>query len=182
MLSTALGILRIAVGLILAGHGAQKLFGWFGGHGLSGTRDYLRSLGVPASNIMAALAAVLEFLAGLALALGLATPVAAAAIVSVLVAAMAVAHWPRFWATRGGIEYPLVLAAIAALFGLTGPGDYALDTVLGIAGSLPAVQAFVASLGVGIVVVAAVLVVRRTEAAPAEEQGHRQDGGITRAA
>lgn len=175
MLDIALAILRIALGLILAGHGAQKLFGWFGGQGLAGTGSFLASLRVRGARTTAFLVGLAELLGGLALALGLATPIAAAAIVSVMLGAMALAHWPRFWASGGGIEYPLVVAAAATQLGLAGPGGFSLDSVIGTPAFLPTESTFLWSLLVGLVVVLGLLVARKPEVVSENVERRRDD-------
>lgn len=133
----AILILRV-IGLIFIGHGAQKLFGWFGGHGLAGTAQWLGSLGLHPARFWALVAGLAEFLGGIGLALGLFTPVAAAMIIGVMLAAIIRVHWSHgLWAAQGGLEYPLVNALVAAFIGLTGPGRYALDTLLSIYYPMP---------------------------------------------
>ncbi|WP_280392459.1 DoxX family protein [Nocardia brasiliensis] len=119
-------LLRIAVGLTMAAHGAQKLFGWFGGGGLDGTGKFFSSKGYPAGEAMAFVAGVTETFGGLALAVGLLTPLAGAAVVGTLLNAIAVKGAGAFFAPKG-IEYELILTAATAALTLTGPGRYALD-------------------------------------------------------
>jgi putative oxidoreductase len=135
-LDHAIALLRIVVGLLMMGHGAQKLFGWFGGHGLSGTAGWFDSLAMPMPKGLSMFVGVCELVGGLLFALGLVTPLAALAISAVALGAMAY-HWPNgLWVSQNGFEYPLVLLAVAAAVGLAGPGAYALDVIYGI--SLPA--------------------------------------------
>jgi putative oxidoreductase len=134
-LDHAIALIRVVVGLLLMGHGAQKLFGWFGGHGPSGTASWFDSLAMPAPKALATFVGLCELLGGLLFAVGLLTPLAALAISAVALGAIA-HHWPNgVWVSRNGFEYPLVLLAIAAAVGLAGPGSYALDAIYGI--SLP---------------------------------------------
>jgi len=161
MLDLALAIPRIVVGLILAGHGSQKLFGWFGGHRLAGTAGFFASTGVRWAKPLALLVGLAELLGGLGLAFGLATPVAAAAVSVVMLGAVVLAHWPRLWVTNGGFEYPLVNLAVAAQFGLYGPGAYALDPWLGLSRYLPLPQAYLAGLAVAVLIVLAVVATRK---------------------
>lgn len=124
--------LRIGAGLFLVPHGAQKLFGWFGGHGLTATGQFFETQLGFANGFLAALAAgSVEVFAGLALALGLGTRVAAAAIALLLLVAASV-HIPSgfFW-TNGGWEYPVLWALVAAHFAIKGGGRYALDRLIG---------------------------------------------------
>ncbi|MER7765128.1 DoxX family protein [Streptomyces sp. NPDC097619] len=123
-------LLRVAVGLVMVGHGAQKLFGWFGGGGVSGTGAFFSSSGYPAGEFLAVVAGLSETLGGIGLALGLLTPLAAAAVAGTMVNALAVTWSGSFFAGKGGVEYELLLVAVAAALALTGPGRYALDRFL----------------------------------------------------
>lgn len=131
MTDLALLILRLVTGSLLAAHGAQKLFGWFGGHGLAGTAGWLESLGFRPGRLWALLAGGCEFLGGLFLALGLFSPVGSLLIAAAMLTAIAKAHWPRLWAAQGGFELPLTNLAVAAAVGIAGPGAYALDALWG---------------------------------------------------
>ncbi|MGC5324327.1 DoxX family protein [Brevibacillus sp. SYSU BS000544] len=127
MMNLGLLVIRLIVGLIMAGHGAQKLFGWFGGYGLKGTGGWLESIGVKPGVLMAAIAGLLELVGGLMFAAGVFTPVAAAMIVMIMLVAMFKVHAQNgFWVTSNGIEYNLVLIAIAVGVALIGPGAYVL--------------------------------------------------------
>ena len=131
-MNTGLLVLRLVVGLILAGHGAQKLFGVFGGYGLAGTGGWLESIGFRPGHAMAVLVGVAEFAGGLGLALGLLTPLSSA----VVLGTMAVAVWTHsangLWSTGGGYELPLTNAVVAAALAFTGAGSYSLDHALGL--------------------------------------------------
>ncbi|MFJ4533620.1 DoxX family protein [Streptomyces nigrescens] len=120
-------LLRLTVGLILAGHGAQKLFGLFGGHGLEATGKGFEALGYRPGTFFAGLAGASEVLGGLGLAAGLLTPLAAAALIGVMINAMALAAPKGLWAETGGLEYPLTIAVVALTVAATGPGRFALD-------------------------------------------------------
>jgi putative oxidoreductase len=127
-------LIRLVIGLTLAAHGAQKLFGWFGGHGLAGTGGFFEKLGFHPGRLQAALAGGAEFFGGLALAAGLATPVAAAVIVAVMIVAAAAAHLGKgFFLQGGGYEYNLVLAGTALALAYTGPGALSVDSAFGLA-------------------------------------------------
>ena len=132
-MSVGLLIVRLAVGLTLAAHGAQKLFGWFGGYGIAGTGQFLEQLGFRPGRLHAAQAGIVEVVGGLFLAVGLLTPAAAAAVVAVmLVAAVSVHIKGGFFLQGGGYEYTLVLGAAALALAFTGPGAISLDQALGI--------------------------------------------------
>jgi putative oxidoreductase len=135
-MSIGLLIVRLVVGLTLAAHGAQKLFGWFGGYGIAGTGQFFEQLGFRPGRVQAALAGLAETAGGLFLAAGFLTPVAATAVVAVmLVAAVSVHLKSGFFAQAGGYEYPLVLAAVAVALAFTGPGAVSLDHALGVSWS-----------------------------------------------
>jgi putative oxidoreductase len=135
-MSVGLLILRLVVGLILAAHGAQKLFGWFGGYGLAGTGQFLEQLGFRPGRLHAAQAGLAEVLGGLFLAAGLLTPVAAAAVVAVMLVAAVSVHLEKgFFAHTGGYEYTLLLGAAALALAFTGPGAISLDEALGLSWS-----------------------------------------------
>ncbi len=128
----ALLLIRITVGGILAAHGLQKLFGWFGGHGIHGTAGFLESLGFRPGRAYAWLLGGAELLGGLALAAGLLTPLAAAAVAGVMLAAIAAVHWDKgFFAQAGGYEFPWALALVAIALAFSGGGRYSVDQALG---------------------------------------------------
>jgi putative oxidoreductase len=125
---TGLLLLRVLIGSLMAAHGAQKLFGWFSGHGLSGTADFLESLGWRPGRVFAVLLGAAEAAGGLALALGAGTPVAAGLVIAVLANAAWTVHRPNgLWNTAGGYEYPLVLAGAALALAVTGAGRFSID-------------------------------------------------------
>ena len=126
-------VLRLTVGLLLAGHGAQKLFGWFGGPGLARMAQNTARMGFRPGWLWAAFAVAGEFGGGLGLALGLLMPLPAVGIVAAMGIAVFKAHWKNgFWNAKGGIEYPLTLLIVAATLGLVGAGRFSLDTLLGL--------------------------------------------------
>ncbi len=145
-------VLRLVVGRTMAAHGGQKLFGWFGGYGLTGTGGFMESLGFRPGKVQAALAGIGEFGGGLLLALGLLTPVAAAVVLAVMVVATVSVHLAKgFFMSGGGVEYNLLIMAAVAALAFTGPGAYSLDAVegLGASGVLPGVVAVLAGLVLG---------------------------------
>lgn len=124
-------VLRIPVGLILAAHGAQKLFGWFGGYGLEGTGQWMASIGLEPGYLMALLAGSAEFFGGLALALGLLTrPAALVSAVTMLVAIFAVHFSNGLFMSNNGYEYALTLFAVTVALAIQGGGRLSLDSVL----------------------------------------------------
>lgn len=125
-------LLRLVVGALLAGHGAQKLFGWFGGPGLDGTSRMFGSLGRRPARGFALLGGLIEFAGGLLFAAGLVTPVVAGVLAAQMFAAILAVHWDKgIWNTNGGSEYPLVIASTALALAATGPGGYSLDALTG---------------------------------------------------
>jgi len=132
-MSIGILILRLVVGLTLAAHGAQKLFGWFGGYGLTGTGGFLEQLGFVPGRRNALRAGLAEMVGGLLLALGLATPLAAATIVAVMgVAAVSVHLKQGFFITKQGYEYTLILGIAALSIAFSGAGPLSLDGLLGL--------------------------------------------------
>jgi putative oxidoreductase len=130
-------IIRVVAGLTMAAHGSQKLFGWFEGPGRRGTAGMMEKVGFREPAIMASLAGLAEFAGGLGLALGFLTPLAAIAIVVVMLNATLTVHLKKgFWNTEGGYEYPLVMSAVAVAVAATGPGDASADNALGFVGAL----------------------------------------------
>ena len=132
-MSTDLGllILRVVVGLTLAGHGSQKLFGWWGGSGMSGWTQVVQKLRIRPAKPWAWVAALSEFGGGLLLALGLLSPLGSLAITGAMLVAIATVHWPKgFWVTRGGYEFNLTLIASATALAIAGPGAYSIDRAL----------------------------------------------------
>ena len=121
----ALLLVRLMAGTALAFHGSQKLFGLFGGYGIEGTAGWMESIGIPFPTLSVVLAGSTELVGGIAFITGLfARSLAIPATFTMLVAAFT-AH-TGFDATQGGMEYPLVLASVAAAIGLAGPGRLSL--------------------------------------------------------
>ena len=130
-MSYGLLLLRIVVGGTLFAHGAQKLFGWFGGHGLRGTSGFFGSLGWRLPLLMAFLAGLGET-SGLAFAFGFLTPLAALGIATVMLNAIFAVHLRNgFFNGDGGIEFPLALATVAVAVAATGPGRFSIDNAIG---------------------------------------------------
>lgn len=123
--------LRIPVGIIFAAHGAQKLFGWFGGYGLEGTGQFFGSVGLNPGYLMALMAGAAEFFGGLALILGiLVRPAAAALAFAMLIAIFAVHFGNGFFMDKGGYEYALALFAASVSLLFSGGGRFSVDRVL----------------------------------------------------
>lgn len=124
-------VLRVPVGLILAAHGAQKLFGWFGGYGLEGTGQWLASIGLEPGYLMALLAGGAELFGGLALVLGLLTrPAAVVAAFTMLVAIFAVHIGNGLFMSNNGYEYALTLLVATLALAIQGAGRFSVDSVI----------------------------------------------------
>ena len=124
-------LLRLVLGATMAGHGAQKLFGWFDGPGLDGVKAMLGTFGFRFPALLALGLALTES-AGLLFALGLFTPLVALGIVVVMLNAIALVHFKNgFWAGKGGYEFNLVLLSVAVAVAATGPGRFSIDRALG---------------------------------------------------
>jgi len=132
---TALGllILRLGIGLIIAAHGAQKLFGVWGGPGMAKWTQSVQRLRIRPAQPWAWVAALSEFGGGLLVALGLLSLLGSLAIIGAMVVAIATVHLSKgFWAGKGGFEFNLALITGAAALAFTGPGPYSIDNALGI--------------------------------------------------
>jgi putative oxidoreductase len=130
-MSYGLLLLRVVVGGTMFSHGAQKLFGWFGGPGLRGTAGFFESLGWRMPLALAFLAGLAET-SGVSFALGLLTPLAALGIAVVMLNAIFVVHWRNgFFNGNGGLEFPLTLATVAVAVAATGPGRFSIDRIIG---------------------------------------------------
>lgn len=125
-------IIRVSAGLFLAYHGAQKLFGLFGGPGISSTAHVFASIGYRPGTLFAVMCGMCEFGGGLGVALGALTPLAAAAMLGNMINATAVVFPHGFSDTSGGYEYPLLIGLIAAGLAFTGPGQYSVDSLIGL--------------------------------------------------
>jgi putative oxidoreductase len=131
-MNQGLFIARVVIGLLMAGHGAQKAFGWFGGYGLTGTGGFMETLGFKPGRLFAAAAAWSEIVSGLLIALGFLGPVGPALMLSVMIVAAVTVHWHGLFAASNGIELPLLYATAAVVLALTGPGRLSLDALLGL--------------------------------------------------
>jgi putative oxidoreductase len=181
IMTVGLLIIRTVVGLLLVGHGAQKLLGWFGGHGLSGTAGFFDSVGYRPGRRMAVLAGLAEVTGGALVALGLLTPLGAAIVIGTMLAAGAVHTGNGLWNSDGGYEAPLLYAVTALGLGFTGPGRVSLDNLLGLSWSWP-FGVYAAALG--LLAGLAMVMVRRRELAKASslEDERSEDRPATRIA
>lgn len=171
-MSIGLLILRVVVGGLMAGHGLQKLFGWFGGHGLRGTGKFLESLGFRPGRRWAPIHGLAETAGGALVLLGFLTPLGAAAIIAVMIVASVVVHGDKgLWNTNGGYELPLLFAAAASALAFTGPGVVSVDRAIGWSPSGP-LWGFGAVV-LGVAVAAAVMATRRVVREAVEEAEER---------
>lgn len=161
-----LGVLLLSVGtgLTFAAHGAQKVFGWWGGPGMAGWQGAVASMGFRPAPLFAVVSAYIELIGGLLLAIGLITPVAAAALVAQSVVIVFQAHWSKgFFNRNGGIEFGMIMGIAAATALLIGAAAFSVDAVLGIAFA-PSTR--VALLALGLVAGAIAMAVPRLVAHP----------------
>jgi putative oxidoreductase len=146
----ALLILRLVIGLLFVGHGAQKLFGIWGGHGLAGTAGFFEAIGLKPGRLHAISAGVAEFGGGALLALGLLTPLGSVLIIAVMVTAALTVHLSNgLWATENGIELNLVYAAGAVALAGAGAGSISIDGAAGL--DLTGAGYALGALGLGII-------------------------------
>jgi putative oxidoreductase len=150
MLDLGLLVARLVIGLLMAAHGTQKLFGWFGGYGLNTTGEFFVQLGFQRGRAFATLASVTEMASGFLVALGFLGPVGPALMISVMLVAAISVHWKNgLFATQNGIEVNLLYATGAFALALTGFGDYSLDALVGIrAAWTPGITSAVLTIGV----------------------------------
>ncbi|HEX7420160.1 MAG TPA: DoxX family protein [Thermoanaerobaculia bacterium] len=125
-------LLRLVFGLSMAAHGAQKLFGWFGGYGIAGTGGFFEGLGFRPGKMFAFAAGLSEFAGGLLIALGLLGPVGSALVVAVMIVAAVTVHLKNGFFGSNGIELTLLYAVAAVAIALTGPGRFSADALLGL--------------------------------------------------
>jgi putative oxidoreductase len=132
-LGIGLLVARAIIGLVMAAHGTQKLFGWFGGYGLGATGEFMVQLGFNQGRAFAAMASIVEITSGVLVALGFLGPVGPALMISVMLVAAITVHWKNgLFAAKNGIEIPLLYASAALIFAVAGFGPYSLDAMLGI--------------------------------------------------
>lgn len=169
----ALLIARLYFGLGIAAHGAQKLFGWFGGYGLAGTGEWLESIGFRPGRLMALGAGLAEAGGGLLLALGLLGPVGPALVlIPMLVATLAVHLAHGFFTQQNGFELPMLFGMGALTFAATGFGSLSLDSWLGLDTMWGERHALIV-LAAAIMLVVVMLAARRS---PRQEETQQQTG------
>ncbi|MEH6946223.1 DoxX family protein [Bacillus sp. JJ634] len=127
MADLGLLLIRLMIGFIFFFYGCQKLFGWFGGHGIKGTGGWFESIGIKPGVIIATFSGIAELLAAILFILGIFLPIGALLIVLVMLGAIVKVHGPKgFSVTAGGFEYNLFLIVVSVGLALIGPGDYSL--------------------------------------------------------
>jgi putative oxidoreductase len=125
-------VIRVVLGIIFMAHGSQKLFGAFGGPGISGTSHFLHGMGIEPSILWAWIVALAEFLGGLGLVLGFLTGLSSAVIIVDMLVAIATVHGTHgFWAGGGGFEYNLLIVAVCVSLIISGPGAISVDRLIG---------------------------------------------------
>ncbi len=166
-------ILRVALGGLMAGHGAQKLFGSFGGPGMEGTSGFMEMLGLTPGRPWGTMAALSELGGGTLTALGLLHPLGPLGIIGSMSIATTKAHWDKpIWVTEGGAELPVTNIAVATALMLNGPGKYSLDRALGI--RLPG---WVAPLGLIGVLISVYYAGLGAPSAPEEDEAREELAG-----
>jgi len=171
-------VIRVVLGGIMAAHGAQKLFGWFGGFGISGTAGWLESMGFKPARLHATVNGLAEFGGGILLALGFLTPLAAAAIAGVMLVAIALVHWSKgFFNTSGGYEFNLLIVASSIALAMTGPGTISLDNLAG--WNLAGPGWGLAALGASAIAAGSVLAMRRSAPEETEQEKPREEATLS---
>lgn len=159
-LDIALLALRVGLGLAVAAHGAQKLLGWFGGHGIAGTGGFFDSIGFRPGKTNAILAGLGEAAGGLLLALGLFTPIGGAAVAATMLVAASVHSKAGFFAQSGGYELPLFYGIAGAVLTISGPGQFSIDDAL----DYPLADTWIGVTALVLAVVAALALIARQRA------------------
>src|SRR5580693_8103502 len=166
-LNTGLLVLRLIVGIPLAAHGAQKLFGWWGGPGVRGLHGHLTKMRFRPAPLWVAGAVGTEIGGGLLLAAGFLSPLGSVGVGAAMLMAIAAFHWGKgFFSQRGGFESPFLYLVSAATIGMTGPGAYSLDSLFKIA--LPEPVTGIVAAGLAVIGVAVGMAARRPAPAVVE--------------
>jgi putative oxidoreductase len=169
---TAPLIVRLAQGTLMAGHGAQKLFGSFGGPGIEGTSGFMEMLGMRPGRPWAYLAGLSEFGGGVLTALGLLNPLGPLGVIGSMSMATRKAHWGKpVWVTEGGAELPLLNIAVSTALMIREPDRYSLDRLLGI--RLPA---WLGPLGLVGIILTVLYTELETDEPPEQEEGAQEEG------
>jgi putative oxidoreductase len=167
-------IVRVVQGSLMAGHGAQKLFGSFGGPGLEGTSGFMEMLGMRPGRPWAYLAGLSEFGGGVLTALGLLYPLGPLGVIGSMSMATRKAHWDKpIWVTEGGAELPVLNIAISTALMIREPDGYSLDRLLGI--RLPAWVGPVGLVGIILTVLYAELEAEETPEQEDEQEGAQDE-------
>src|SRR4030095_12282650 len=172
-ISAGLLILRLVVGLSMAAHGTQKLFGWLGGHGLAGTGGFFEMLGFRPGRAFAFAAGATELVSGILIALGFLGPIGSALLLSVMIVAAVTVHWKNgFFAASNGIEVNTLFSVAAVALAFTGFGAFSIDALIGI-DTLITPTIAIAAIIAGIAGAVANLSLRRPQAAPTTSHASR---------
>ena len=161
--SIGLLALRVVIGLAMAAHGSQKLFGWFGGHGLAGTGGFFEMLGFKPGRTFAFMAGATEILSGLLIATGFLGPIGPALMLSVMIVAALTVHLKNgFFAQSNGVEVTVLFGVGAVALAFTGFGQYSLDALTGLAALFGPAEAIIA-LAAGVLGAIGNLTLRRSD-------------------
>src|SRR5437660_1748037 len=171
-------LIRVGVGATVAAHGAQKLFGWFGGGGLEGTASMFEKGGFNPAKQHAMAAGLTEAGAGTLLALGLATPAAGAALAGNMAVAGELHKPAGFFVTKGGFEYPMMLGITGAGLSLSGAGEFSVDRLLG----FRLARRWMAPMGLAVAALSAMVITRRRHAQLEAQQVVQAQSSVTGAA
>jgi len=167
-------LMRVVLGAIMAAHGAQKLFGWFGGFGIAGTAGWLKSMGFKQPRLYATVNGLGEFGGGLLLALGFLTPLGAAAVAGVMLVAIGLVHWSNgFFNSSGGYEFNLLIVVTSIALAMTGPGTISLDNLVG--WNLAGPEWGLVVLAASAVAAGSVLAMRKPSPEQTEEEKSREE-------
>ncbi|HEY4384105.1 MAG TPA: DoxX family membrane protein [Ktedonobacteraceae bacterium] len=159
MIDVALLFLRVSIGVLMLGHATQKLFGWFGGGGISGAFKLNQNLRLRPVWVWVGMALASETGGSLLLILGLFNPLGMVAICAAMLMAAVTVNWPRYWGSKAGIEYNILFVIPPIAVGLAGPGKYSLDAAMHFA--LPEPAAALIGLVLAILGVVVALATRR---------------------